>query len=96
MPPGLSANTRPGRRDAGGRYTYTYTHAQRERAPGNARPDTATGATLVQTHQPTHICSPHMLWRTRGTHRAACSRGLTREQSGSDAALHRKRETHNA
>lgn len=56
VPPRLSAITRLGNKDAVGRYTYTYTHAQRERATGDTRPNTATGVTLVQTYQPTHIC----------------------------------------
>lgn len=87
----LSANTRRGHKDAVGRYTYTYTHAQRERATGDTRPNTATGATLVQTRQlNAHTFTVRMLRRTRGTHQAACSRSLTRERSGSDTALHKK------
>jgi len=96
VPPGLSADTRCGRRDAVGRYMYTYTHARRERAAGDARPNTATGATLVHTHQPTHVCSLHTLRRTRGTHRAARSHSPTREQGGSDAARHRNQKMHDA
>lgn len=69
--------------------THTYTHAQRERATGNTRPDMATGP-AVSEHTGRRTDGHRTCFGVRGNALGGRSRVLTREQSSPGVALHKQ------
>lgn len=66
LPPGLSADTRPGHGDAVGQDTDTHLHTCTTRASHwQHSAGHGHGAGSVRAHRPAHGWSPHMLRRTR-------------------------------